>query len=308
MGKFQNLDANESIFFARELEFVKSNTYDVLYPELKARKLLPVSNEAAPYADAIVYQQFDQVGVAKIIAGYQGPLPRADIKGKEFINPIKSLGCSYGYNIMEVRKSAALGKKLEQRKANSAKRAIAQKENDIAFLGDSDAGLSGFLNHSSISEITIPNDGSGSSKLWSTKTNAQILRDLHLMASRPVETTKGVEIPDTLLLPLTAFNLIASTPWSTSNDGKTILAVFLEQSQYIKQVDWLNELETAGAGNLRRMMSYKRDPMKLTLEIPQEFEQLDPQAVGLEFEIPCHSRIGGVLIYYPLGVSYGDAF
>lgn len=304
--KMIHLDANESVFFARELEFVKTKSYDKKYAELKARTLIPVSNEAEAWADAIVYESYDQTGAAKMIAGYSDDLPRADVSGKEFIHPVKSLGCSYGYNVMEIRKSMARGKSLPQRKANAAKRAILEAENKLAFLGDAKTGLNGFLNHPNIPDVTIPADGTGSTKTWSTKTPAQILRDMHLVANTVVSQSKGVEIPDTLLLPLDSFLYVSSTPWSTSNDGRTILEIFLQQSNYIKQVDWLNELSTAGVGSTKRMVAYRRDPEALTMEIPQDFEQFDPEARNLEFVVNCHSRFGGVLVYYPLSAVFGD--
>ena len=83
-AQLPHLDANESAFFQRELEYVKSNTYDVKYPELKARRLFPLNPEVDPGATKITYQQYDQTGIAKIIANYADDLPRADIKGKEF--------------------------------------------------------------------------------------------------------------------------------------------------------------------------------------------------------------------------------
>ena len=304
--KFLHLDANESVFFARELEFIKSRSYDKKYADIKARALIPISNEADAWADAIVYESYDQVGFAKMIAGYSDDLPRADVAGTQFINPVKSLGASYAYNVMEIRKSTARNKNLPQRKANAAKRAILQYENTLAFLGDTATGLKGFLNHPNIPTVTIPNDGTGATITWSTKTPAQILRDMHLIANTVVSQSKGVEKPDTLLLPIDSFLLVSSTPWSTSNDGKTILAVFLEQNQYIKNVDWLNELTTAGAGSTKRMIAYRRDPEALTMEIPQDFEQFDPQPRNLEFVVPCHSRFGGVLMYYPLSAARGD--
>src|SRR5690554_6770859 len=70
MLNLPHLDANESVFFARELEYVKSRSYDKKYAELKARLLIPVSSEAEAWADAIVYESYDQVGAAKLIAGY----------------------------------------------------------------------------------------------------------------------------------------------------------------------------------------------------------------------------------------------
>lgn len=303
-----HLDADESVFFARELEYVKTKTYDKKYADLKARTLIPVSGEADPWADAIVYEQYDMVGMAKIITGYADDLPRADVKGAQFINPVKSIAVSYGYNIMEIRKSQAKGKALEQRKANAAKRAVMQLENTIAFLGDAKTNLKGFLNHANIPEVTLPADGTGASILWANKSPAQILRDLHKIANAIVENTKGVEIPDTLILPLTAFNYINSTPWSTANDGRTILEIFMQQSQFIKNIDWLSELETAGVSSGRRMMAYRRDPEVLTMEVPQDFEQFDPQPRNLEFVVPCHARIGGVIVYYPMACAFADGF
>lgn len=44
-------DASDaSVFFARELDYVKSQSYDVEYPEFTALKLFPVSSEINPGA------------------------------------------------------------------------------------------------------------------------------------------------------------------------------------------------------------------------------------------------------------------
>lgn len=59
------LDANESIFFARELDYVKSKAYDVKYPANNALALFPVSSEADAGADTISYESYDMVGMAK---------------------------------------------------------------------------------------------------------------------------------------------------------------------------------------------------------------------------------------------------
>ena len=39
-----------SVFFARELDFIKSETYDALYPEFTAVALFPFSSEVDPGA------------------------------------------------------------------------------------------------------------------------------------------------------------------------------------------------------------------------------------------------------------------
>ena len=303
--KSVNLDAGETVFFARELEFIKSKSYDVIYAELKARQLIPVSFEAGPGAESITYSQYDQLGVAKLIANYANDLPRADIKGKQFTAPVRSLGASYGYNLQEIRAAKLVGKPLEQRRANAAKRAILQLENSILFFGDSDHGLMGFFNNPNVPTVSVPADGTGAVTQWSMKTPDQILRDLNLIANTPFNTTKGIEQASTLLLPLAQFNYIASTPRSAISDV-TILEFFLKNNPFVEEVEWVNELVGLGASGTDRAVAYDRDQDKLTAEIPQDFEQLPVQEEGLEFKIPCHSRVGGVLTYYPLSIVYCD--
>lgn len=306
MKKHMNLDADESIFFSRELEFVKTKSYDIKYPQLKGRSLVPVSNEAGPGAETIVYEQYDEVGIAKLIASYADDLPRADVKGKEFRSPIKSLGASYGYSVQEIRAAQMAGKPLKQKKANAAKKAILTRDNKIIMLGDSATGLGGLLNNANVPFVTLAADGTGASTTLISKTSAQILRDLHKMANAVVENTKEVEIPDTMGLPLTVYNYIKSTPWSTSNDGKTILALFLEQSSYIKNVVSIPELKGLGAGATDRAIVYRKDPEAVEAHVPQDFEQFPEQPKGLEWIVPCHSRTGGVTFYYPLSAAYAD--
>lgn len=299
--KYENLDADESIFFSRELEHIKAKTFDIKFPELKARQLLPVSFEAGPGAESITYRQFDQVGVAKLIANYADDLPRADVAAKEFTAPVKSLGASYGWNFQEVRSAAMAGKSLNQRRSGSARRAMMVEENRIAWNGDVECGLGGLLDNANIINHVIPADGIGASKKFSTKTSEQILRDLNSIATAIHETTKGIESPDTLLLPLSQYNLIFTLRLPDSD--KSVGVWFLDNSPHIQNIEWLNDIDGAGPGGVDLMIAYKRDPDKLTLEIPQDFEQLPVQERNLEFVVPVHQRIGGVLIYYPLSIA-----
>lgn len=301
----EHFDANESMFLQRQLDYIKQETYDIKYAELKARKLIPVSSEADPGAENIFYRQYDQSGIAKIIANYGDDLPNADVKGSEYSAAVKTIGAAYQYNIQEMRAAIYGNVPLEQRRANAARRAIAQKENKIAFFGDSQTGLVGLFTAPNVTSVTIPATGTGSSTQWVNKTPDQILYDLNLVANTVVSVSLGVENPDTILLPLAQYNYIASTARSQYSD-KTILNYFLENNPYIKQVEWVNELATAGVSSASRMYAYRRSPEVLTLEIPSDFEQLEMQHRNLVYTVPCIERCAGVLVYYPLAIAYGD--
>lgn len=302
--KFINLDADEGVFFSRQLEHVKAKTYDVVYPELKARQFIPVSFDAGPGARTITYQQFDAVGVAKIISNYASDLPRVDLKGKEFTANVRSLGASYGYSLQDVRSAKMAGLPLEQRKANAAKRAVMQAEDEIALNGDADHGLGGLLSNANVSDETIASDGTGASSLWSAKTADLILRDMNQLVDKVVTVTNGVEEPNTMLMPHGQFSLISNL--RVGDTGKSVKQWFLDNNPFIKEIMPWSKLAGAGAGGTDLFLVYNKSPDKLTLEIPQDFEQLPVQEKGLEYEVPCHARCGGVIIYYPLSIAKGD--
>ncbi|MBC3540652.1 DUF2184 domain-containing protein [Rufibacter sediminis] len=311
MPQYTNLDAGETIFFNRQLEYIKPRTYDVVKSPLKAFELIPVSSEVNPGAESIVYYQYDQSGFAKIIANYADDLPRVDVHGKEFVSRIKSVGDSYGYNLQEIRAAQYAGTNLTQRKANAAAEAQRQLWNKIAFYGDKEYNLPGLLTSPNIPSASVAADGTGSTTTWSTKTPAQIVRDVSALINSVITLTGGAEQVNTVVLPLANYTLIATTKNSESSDI-TILE-FLQKVHPGVSFEWANEITAASlaaagvtdfTGNI--MLAYNRSPDKLVLEMPQMFEQLPVQERGLEYIVPCHSRIAGVLVYYPLSMAIGE--
>lgn len=294
----------DSAFIERQLEAVKAKTYDVKYADLMARQLLPVSHETPAGAETIKYNSYDMFGLAKVIEAYATDLPRSDVRVTESRQVIKSLGTSYGYNVQELRAAQMAQMPLEQRKANSARRAIEQRIDIIASLGDAVNGLTGILNLPNAQTYTIPNGGGGM-QLWSTKTGLEILADMNLAAAQIVTSTNDIEHPSTIAVPVKQYAIISMTPVN-SGIPATVLEHFLKSSPWVKEVIPWYRLSGAGAAGSDRMLVYSRDPDHLWLDIPQEFEQFPVQPLGLEFRIPCHARCAGVICPYPLSVLYGD--
>lgn len=301
---FKNIDEGESIFFARELEHIKAKTYDIKFQELKARMLFPLEFEANAGAETITYEQYDQTGIAKIISNYADDLPRADVKGKEFTARVRTIASSYGYNFDEVQAATKAGKPLKPKKAKAALRAHRVLENKIAFFGDATHDIKGFLSNQNIQEVTVPADGTGSSKALADKTPDQMIRDLTSLFTAVHKNSKGVETANVLLLTLDNYNLIANT--RVTDTETTVMEWILKKNPFLEEIVWVNELEGAGAGGVDRTMVYRRDPEVLTMEIPSEFKQLPVQEKNLEFVVPTHQRFGGVIIYYPLAIAFAD--
>lgn len=197
-GKRYDSVEDASVFFARELDFVKSHAYDKQYPEFTALGLFPVSNEVDPGAESITYYAYDKTGIAKIISNYATDLPRADVKGEPHTAQVKSVGASYGYSVQEMRASRMAGKNLDARKADAARYAIDYTLNRIAWAGDDETGLQGVLSSGNdVPLYVIPAGASGKTD-WNSKTAEEIMVDINGMQKYTARITKNVERPDTL--------------------------------------------------------------------------------------------------------------
>lgn len=300
MTHYVNLDAAETAFFERELESVKSRTYDVVRAPLKAMQLIPMSTDAGAGAETITYQQFDQTGIAKIVANYADDLPRANVKGKEFTSRVKSIGNSFGYSLQEVRAAQFAGRPLNQRLAAAAARAQREAWNRLAFYGDEEHGIQGWLSNPNVPSSAVV-AGASTDTEWSTKTTDEILKDLNDAVTQVIDTTNGAEQPDTIVLPIEQYRLIATTRADSGTDT-TVLQYFQQNNPGVT-VDWANELKGAFDGE-DGFIVYRNDPEALTLELPVPFEMLPVQERGLEYVVPCHSRFGGVIVYYPLSMAF----
>jgi len=300
-----HLDANEQVFFDKALTYVKVKTYDVQHKNLKALELLPVSNEGDPGAEYIEWRSYDAVGVAKIVADYATDFPRVDLFGTAHQAKIQSLGDSFGYSIQEIRRAQMAGYPLDTKKAIAARRGVDEKQDALCWYGDAKAGVQGFFDYPGITEYVVPNGATGSSQSWDSKTADEILNDVVGLITAIPNSTNGKEVPDTLILPLSKYNKLAYTPYGDNRD-KTLLTFIRDNYPTITRIDWVSDLSTAGANSGTRMMAYARDPEKVEVQIPVRYEQFPPQQKGAEFEILCHQRTAGVIVYYPMSVAFAD--
>lgn len=304
-----------SIFFARELDYIKSKSYDKIYPEFTALNKFPITHEVPEGAESMTYYSYEKTGMAAIISNYSTDLPRADVKGKPSTAFVKSLGASYGYSVQDMRASRMAGKSLDTRRAEAARYAIDHTTNVIAFAGDKDNNLVGVLSTDNniplytLSEVKGTADGETDKKFtdFKHKTAAQILDDINGMFAYQAKITKGVEKADTLMLPHSTYIDISTR--QIPNTGYTVLRFLKENAPYLKDIVSAPELESDaldtnpyakdkdGKGV---MFLFTNSAEKFSLEIPMAFYQYPLQNRNLEVIVPCEERVAGVIIYYPL--------
>ena len=302
------MDSNTALFFQSELETIESKIYETKFPARKFAEgmIIPITQLADRTSKKLTYVMTTRTGLAKMINNYALDLPAVSITGKEVTINLKHLGASFQYTMFELQAAMKLGKPLIADGAKAGLKAIVDKLNKIAVDGEEAHGIYGFkhLLDTYVSEVILTNDGTGSSKKFSTKTFTMIMRDLNSLANNVIENTEGSETPDTMLVPLTTYNLI-STVFNTSTDN-TVLKLFLATNPYIKEVIPVPELETMGAGGTRRIVVYEKNPDKISFEVPVPYESLPPEPKNLAWVINQYALTGGVFSRYPLSLSFAD--
>lgn len=296
-------DANETMFFTRQLEHVQVEVVEDEFPELKAKQLIPLRGGVNPGAQSFTWRQWSRVGLAKMIANYATDLPDMKMYGTEATTSIRTIGDKYSYSTQDIRSAMMGNVPLDSMYARYAREAYERKVDSVLALGDSTRNVPGFLKNSAVPLVT-----SGITGNWDGSTPAQILADLYAFAFSVWNASKQIHSPATLLLGGKEYQIIASTPFS-SQVPDTILEVFMRSSTMIREViPWLACEGAAANGTDNRAVAYTRDPRYLGYIEPLPFQSLPPQAHGLEFEVPCEGRVGGTVIYRPLSMAYCDIF
>jgi hypothetical protein len=304
-----HLDANETIWFVEELNCVKSKAYQKKYPQLKGANgmLFPISREADPADETITYVFFDETGIAAFISNYGDDLPAVDVHGKRFTSNIRGIGDHYEYSLLDVRKGAKTGKSLTQRKANAARKAIDEKLNRVAWYGDDEYGIVGFLDNPNITATEVSTGAVSGNKKFADKNPDEILLDMNKCIYDTKILTNSVESPNVICLPVEQHAIVATTRMASGTDT-TILEFFKKNNPSVEVVEVVelknvNPLPSGATGPKDVMFSFVRDEDHITFEMPQPFEQLPVQQKNMAFRVNCHARTGGVINYYPLAVN-----
>lgn len=293
-------------FLSRQLTYVRAQTIDAKHAPLNAFSVFPVQTEISAGAATALQYYYDMVGMAQLIANPADDMPRADLIAREVPVSIKQFGDSYGYSVQDLENAAFARIPLSIRKGMAAKKAIDVKLNDLAWFGDSKAGIIGFLSNEDMTSMALAADGTGSVTALSAKTPAQMYRDVTDLIESIQVNTNETEIADTVLLAPATYRTLAHTLYITSNSAgtvigqtnRTVLEMLQDQHPEIKRWMKIGELTAADpAGDV--MIAGVFDPDYVRFEIPIRFDQRPVQEKNFEYIINCRASSCGVTTFRP---------
>lgn len=304
-------EEDASVFFARELDYIKAKAYDKRYPEFTALRMFPVTHDVPEGAESFTYYGYERTGMARIISNYATDLPRVDVRGEMKTGYVKGIGDSYGYNVQEMRASRMAGKSLDARRSDSARYHIDRLTNQLIWMGDAGNKLVGFLSEDNDIPVYTVTAGADTGKTsWLEKSPDEIVEDVKSMLTQMEISTQGVEKADRLGIPSDVY--IALSLRRIESTESSVLKYLKDNLPGIEIVECrelnANSTDTnpyakaggASAGGLGVGFLYRYDADKLSAEIPMPFLQHPAQYKNLEVEIMCESRVAGAVIYYPM--------
>ena len=299
-------------FLTQQASIIEPQVYETKYPTIQYPSLIPVDNSGNEWAKSVTFFSMDKVGQAEWFSHLATSMPLADVNRTKFEVGLEMAAIGYRYTLEEIGFAQMIpGTNLTTERASAAKFAYETFVDKVAFLGDTNKGWFGLTNNTDVTRVDAAATGTGSSKLWSTKSADQIIQDVNDALTGIYTGTATVEMADTLLLPPAALVTLSTSRLSNTADNALSYLmkyniVTLQTGQPLT-IRGVLGLETAGQGGVGRMVAYLKDPSVIKMHIPMMHRFLPIWQTGpMVFDIPGIFRLGPVEIRRPGAVRYVD--
>ena len=308
-------------FLTPQLHRIETEVYMRKYPSFDFATLMHVSTDGDMWDVGTVFYSMDQVGKAEFLAGKSFDMPYADTLRNQHSHSFHLAGIGYEWSTQELQRAAKLGRSLTSDKAMAADQAAQAFLWNIAVTGKtpgaatSEKGWTGLVNNASVPSAQVPNDGSGSARTFVSKSDAFVLRDINEAITAVHTNTGETHVANTLLLPTSTYQELASRPYGTENATTTLLDFIRTKNAYTAltgqplTIRATRSLETAGTGNSKRLVAYDNAREVVRFHLPGPHQFLPPfQKGSMVYEVGGIMNVGGTEIRLPKAIVYRDSF
>lgn len=287
------IDANKldahGIWTVNQLTQLLNRQYEQAYPQTGVLELFPVTTELSPVTKNFEWLEFDGVTSAKIIADYTDDLPTVEAMAYEKTGKVFRLGNAWFISIDEIKAGQALGSSLSDRKASLAREGHETLVNDLVFKGSAP--------HNIVSVFDQPNINRLTSAGWTTPEIA--FSELQDLIETIEDVTLGRHHVTNIVIPPSKRRLLTQ---KMPDVTESYLAWFKENYPNVT-ITAIAELEDIDGAGTKGVLAYEKDPMNMSIEIPERFNMLPMQPKDLHFKVPCTSKCTGLIVYRPLTIA-----
>jgi hypothetical protein len=302
-----NFSPTQKVAILAMFGVIANETYGLDRVALNATTFIPMQDGVQPWQSAWGYKVVSEVGMAAFIADYADDLPPV----ARFLTPksvgIKTIGDSYAYSEFELQQWLATKVDLSRDDAETARRKIDEKVDDVLLMGDEGQGVTGLFNNENVTVVESSAGASGQTD-FENKTYKEIVAQFRAVFAAQKNLFKDKKVAtkiDSVILPDDAFGYLETTNVSDSIDTSILDSL---KAKFPQIVNWYRSelLEDAGANGTGRAVFYRKAKNVLSAVVPEPFRQKNPQEQALHYKVPCYARIGGTVIKNLKGIVYCD--
>ncbi|MFJ7662017.1 DUF2184 domain-containing protein [Lysinibacillus sp. NPDC097162] len=285
----------------QDLNAIDKRIYEPHASELKARSIFALKTDIPAGAKTYSYDVMTRSGAAKILAPGATDVPLVDADLTEETVKIYSIAAAFNISVQEVRESQMANRPIDVTKADTVRKAIAEKENQVTFSGDKTHGIKGLTDAVGIQVYATPQNEAGTSTKWKDKTGKEIVADIR-KAKNMVNKLNGHEA-DTLLL----------TPDSNEELEKTFneytqqsVIEYIKSQNWFKRIETINDLAKKGLAGTECFVVLDSSPDVVELGIPLDITRHPQEYAFPNTKVPFEERTTGLIIRYPMAICRAD--
>lgn len=291
----------DALIRPQDLNAIDKRVYEPHASELKARSIFDLKTDIPAGAKTYSYDVMTRSGAAKILAPGATDVPLVDADLTEETVKIYSIAAAFNITVQEVREAQMAGRPIEVTKADTVRKAIAEKENQIAFSGDKTHGIKGLTDSVGIQVYATPKNEADASTKWKDKTGKEIVADIR-KAKNMINKLNGHEA-DTLLL----------TPDSNEELEKTFneytqqsVLEYIKSQNWFKRIETINDLKGKGLAGTDCFVVLDSSPDVVQLGIPLDIMRHPQEYAFPNTKVPFEERTTGLIVRYPMAICRAD--
>lgn len=291
---------DDALMRPQDLQAIDNVVYEPKREELIGRTLFRVKTDIPAAAESYGYDVMTRSGAAKILAPGADDIPLVDEDKRRETVRIYSVVAGIRYSVQEMRQAQMMGTTADASKAETARRAIAEKENRLIFHGDPEYGIRGAVNAEGIQTLAV-DAGAGGASEWAEKTGKEIVADIR-KARNLINRLPG-HTANTLVL--TPGGMEALEMEYNANTDKTTM-------EYIRSQNWFtnivatSDLEGQGVAGTDSFLVLDNSPSVIEILLPMDVTRHPTEYKFPNYKVPFEERTGGVLTRYPMAIVRGD--
>ena len=277
------------IWTVSQLTAALNRAYEKEYAENSVVNIFPVTNEIPGHAKYFEYPEFDGVGIAQIIADYSDDLPLVDAFMTEKQGKVFRFGNAFLISTDEIKAGAATGQSLSTRKQELAFEAHDNLLDKLVWSGSTPHGITSVFDHPNINNVVAGT--------WNSA--AAVMTDITALIDAIETSTNGTHTATDILLPASARRLMQEL---VPNTSISYAQLFATNNSGIN-LRYLQFLDNYDGANGKAALAFEKNPLNMSIEIPEATNVLPGQPKDLHFKYPVTSKATGLIVYRPLTMA-----